>query len=649
MEPEDEYDEAEYQQWLASVTAAGLIGSPINAGQGLIAQIHSDEGETVSSAPITYEQIQEVTSRLGTNVIGTANTTSMRYLPYTDYVLEVATDSTGANQSPMRQVREMTESSIEEHIQNDEDRLIRQDIALLQSQGITLQEIAAPHQASGPPYVWIVSAVNTWGYTPDPYAPVSIPQVRTIAQTPRMMELASLIRSERELMAETEAFYQRQREQQRVETTRQMNELARLEEILLEEERIRLQAERESITERVQDCEWVRNSELTVTQGVTVALKWKRWLDAISPVLDALFSQGWDVSFTFDNRQQVLANLCVLFPELIVSDTVRDHPIKDLYVRIRFASNMSLTGVLNGTRGELTDREYHSNYAHSHLQTHGVNGFTHFCKGNSVLTEITTRLGLRGFFNERMGEESDEVDPESVEMFEAYLHQLHAFMCHEATEGTPYRKIANIGRGSSNQVTQEELKASLDKFLLLTQGQELPVTFVGDIPCLTYNETLEKLLVQAAVKTQYRSPDGIFYSTETIPGAVLEMTRNPSFTTFEFRGQQINQKITHPKTEDNIDKRKYCHEAIRQHIIQTINARVAERFIGWNLEARVAASPTGLSGVACTEKLRTLDSKTRSLIKALESIVQGASHRVDGRNVLPHVRRKPRKAAKSSH
>lgn len=614
--------------------------TPPNSGEsGILAQIED------TNTP--YEPLTAATLRDVVRVLDIGNATP-DYAEVIEWYRRTGTMVLGANEQPrpMRQlpVREIPESSIEEHIQNEVASQATRDITYLQMAGINLGEVGNLPLGHN----WVVMDPPGFIQYGTGVGTADTVTTRTITNTEELRQAALAAIAAQEFDGYMQRSAQLQRDRDALE--RQAYEAA----MLVQNQPALTQQEldainsfptspepvKEEITERLYDCAWIVNSQLT-TKSVQIAKQWKKWHDAIAPVLDALFPDTWDLTFeTGTSSNSTIANLVLLFPELDVSDTVRIHKIFDLYVRVRFNKDASITGALSGTRGVLSDREWFGNYAHSHLRSEGCNGFTGFCQGSTTLVDISTRLGLKGFFKEGG---DNEVDPESVEMFESYLHQLYAFMSHEATEGRPYRYIKHIGRGSSADAGEYDFQVSLTRFLTMVADKELPFVFEDSTPKVVYNTQLEELLIAIATKTQYMDQDGNLYDSEQIPDEYRTSDINHAFHAFTFRGRRITQTIIHPQVvePDYTTKKKYCHAQIRNYIISTINARIKGRIVSWYIEER-----TGNLAFPGIGQLREVDSKTKRLIKALVPIVQSPPHRMDGGNVLPHAKRKPRKTVR---
>lgn len=625
---------------------AALIGRLNSGERGILAQIE-DNPSNLSYEPFTIRALEAAITVLDIE----NHPPAPSHYEVIEWYRRTGMMMLGANEQPqpMRQlpVREIPESSIEEHIQNEVASQATRDIRYLQMGGIDPGEVGSLPLG----YSWVVMDPPGFMQYGTGVVAAGTATTRTILNTEELRRAALTAIAAQEFDDYMQRNAQLQRDRDAAE--RHAFEAARLvqnQPALTQQEIDAINSfptapehpRMEPITERLYDCAWISNSAAT-TGFASTARQWKKWHDAIAPLLDALFPETWDLSFESSGVKGIIATLTLLFPELDVSDTVRTQKIYDLYVRVRFNNSSAITGVVSGTRGVLSDREWFGNYAHSHLRSEGCNGFTSFCQGSTTLVDISTRLGLQGFFKEGG---DGEIDPESVEMFEAYLHQLYAFMSHEATEGRPYRHIKSIGRGSSSDVGGEELQESLNRFLTLVQDKELPFVFEDNTPKVVYNTQLEEFLLASATRTQYMDQDGNFYDSEEIPEGYRTSNINANFQRFMFRGRRIDQVITHPPVvePDVTTKKKYCHAQIRNFIIKAINDRIRGRIVSWYIEER-----TGNLTFPGVGQLREVDSKTKRLIKALVPVVQGSPHRMDGGNVLPHAKRKPRKTLRHRH
>lgn len=172
--------------------------------------------------------------------------------------------------------------------------------------------------------------------------------------------------------------------------------------------------------------------------------------------------------------------ILIKFPEIVITNTRRQkHTIRDLFVRIKFESRISildhpyyvrhdrekrykedlgdnitqtldmgdnyepinyrLKGYrikhnMDGMRGIVTPAEYQSCYAHSHLGSRSGNVFTEwggYCLGSGEINETFTMLSVE--FN--MG------------LFELLLHQITVYVRWESIEGAPFIRMDTITSG----------------------------------------------------------------------------------------------------------------------------------------------------------------------------------------------------------
>lgn len=383
---------------------------------------------------------------------------------------------------------------------------------------------------------------------------------------------------------------------------------------------------------------WMANPGIIVKKALSKAAKWKKLVETIKPIMDAIFPEAWDITFVIRTDFSFLeeddgteggvgAWITVLYKDLIIrrSDGHRKpHQLRDLYVRFYINDNLALTSNIRGTRGELTIAEYSSDYAHSHISS--MNGFTNFCLGSTFLRDFASRIGNEGFFDDEGNLKGD-----FLLTFEAFLHQIEAFVSHEATEGKPHRLISTIGNGTSIRIDDNDRIRSMQNFVRESMNKELPIVFENNVPVLVYNSELEKILVRAATKRQFMAFDGTMYSTinEYTQGDDSIM-RNPGFESFIFRGQLVQQTITYPLGCDTSNKKLYCHEEIRKYIITTINTRIQEGYLKGGIEATYQRI---LERSSSTRSWKT-NSKTQSFLEALEPIVQNSHDGVERSYVL---------------
>lgn len=393
------------------------------------------------------------------------------------------------------------------------------------------------------------------------------------------------------------------------------------------EDRRKEEEERKLLEEAsIQPCKWIVNPELTIKKAPDKARNWKSLVEAISPILQRVFPDGWEIKFELKDVVKydesgdafgitvVEAVVTVLFPEIFIQGAIKfkPHRIADLYVRFRISDDLKLTGQLTGTRGQLTIAEFRDSYAHSHLQSSAINHFSSFCQGSTTLVNISTELGYRGFFID------GKVDEESLLIFEAYLYQLHAFVSHQATNGTPFKRYERIGNGQNQRVDGNELYTSYSKFVRAYKDREIPVIFRNNMPCVNYCPELEEMLVKIAERTQFKASNGRMYSIiESNARQADSIDRNPSFLSFSFRGKKVTQEITYSEKPILEDKQIYCHEEIRNYIIERINSRIEDQYFDRAIrEEYQRGHQTLVSG----EKPWKTDSKVESFLKTLEPI-----------------------------
>lgn len=314
-----------------------------------------------------------------------------------------------------------------------------------------------------------------------------------------------------------------------------------------------------------------------------VEVKWKILIAAIAPILEGLFPGNWDIREAHTGEDTVVKNvmITVKFPHVTIAreslskGVMAKHNIEDLYVRMTINNSFEMLGNISGTRGTLKDYELAAFFAHSHLTSQGCNTFDSFCQGNTTMREILSRLQLRGFFKAtpeiKKDSINEEVSEDSLLEFEAFLHQLGAFVSHEATNGTPYKYISRIQTGISSNVREDQMRESFVNFMRLDLSS-LPFKVNSGRVEIVYDDVTEELLNKAAVVRQRMDSNGTLYSVGTARLVNGQMS-NLNFVPFIFRGEMVQQKII--KTDEQQEETKtYCHVAIREYILQRINQRI---------------------------------------------------------------------------
>lgn len=366
--------------------------------------------------------------------------------------------------------------------------------------------------------------------------------------------------------------------------------------------------------ETLPDVPWVRGLSDFANFDQTLRKEWHKLYYAIEPILNGLFPEAWDLEFGCAEEGNA-TYLTLLFHDVAVQagEDGPVHHIRELYVRMVFI-DAHLTGTMDGTRGEVTDVEFHSSYAHSHLDE-GIDDFSPFCRGTTHMVDLCSTLGLNGFFNEQ-----GEISEFALLQFEAFLHQVGAFVAHEATDGVPYKRIRNIGKGAidgTSGVSYTIRQQSLSKFISVVVEEDLisqlSYRSTEGIPEIVYSPFMEQILLRTALVTGYHDPGGLFYTKLEIPDSVLSMSFNPEFRVFTFRGKEVEQQITHPEKKEPENRTLYCHEQIRNYVIRSINERIRKSIRGRVIEEASARASQGET----TSGWREVDPETRSFLQNL--------------------------------
>lgn len=162
-------------------------------------------------------------------------------------------------------------------------------------------------------------------------------------------------------------------------------------------------------------------------------------------------------------------SIIVHYPEVTITNSLgRTHTIKDLYVKLEILPSIKFSG----TRTTFTEKEWNSDYCHSHLPIKET--FHEFCTmGSDDLKKTFADI---------------QVNLYSLSKMDVMLlkEQLNAYVSWESIEGVPYRHISNIGLIEEvqldnlyfdNQESFSIFDQNLDKiFLPLTINKDLKIT-----------------------------------------------------------------------------------------------------------------------------------------------------------------------------
>lgn len=127
------------------------------------------------------------------------------------------------------------------------------------------------------------------------------------------------------------------------------------------------------------------------------------------------------------------AYIIVHFPEFTITNELEEtHTIKDMYVRITVNEDKTICPGIQGQRSTLTDKEYISDYTHSHLFG-GHECYSSFCLGTGPIKN--TLLSL--------------VDSGSDDLWLLFCGELEEFLKVESLSGGPYKKISDLSGPST--------------------------------------------------------------------------------------------------------------------------------------------------------------------------------------------------------
>ncbi|NLR61096.1 hypothetical protein HGH93_23545 [Chitinophaga polysaccharea] len=305
-----------------------------------------------------------------------------------------------------------------------------------------------------------------------------------------------------------------------------------------------------------------------------------------------------DCQNPYEYLHDMIAELCfeiiIHFPEVEISNTAGDiHQIKDLFVKLYVNQLGELQqrngSYLHGIRSTVTQEEKEYKYAHSHLPStdYNPNNFDCFCLGRGPLDEITHDLFTK--FN-----------PHSFNFLCLYLKD---YVRWESTEGTPYRYICDIGKGTGQNNTLGNVMAiMLDEILDI---------FLGSLKGLS-RETVMDMFKVTAGNGEFNvsiSDSGLDYLTSLLKSSPYNsdayfslLDRNNNYVRFSssfsnddschsageqqsileelftFNNKTVKFKITYNETKYN-SARQYPHPDITRKITDYISGKLLEKYL----------------------------------------------------------------------
>jgi hypothetical protein len=165
---------------------------------------------------------------------------------------------------------------------------------------------------------------------------------------------------------------------------------------------------------------------------------------AMKKSLTEMFDDNWDIVETITNNKYALS-LVLKFPEITIKNgRAGKKTLYDLYIKVEFDENLTVTSRMQGRRGAITYSEYISGYRHSHLPSSSCSsenmenmcGWKDFCLGSSEMSAIQRDW--------QVDRNSVAGEPFSIIQFELFMYQIEAYAGWESLGGGPYIRMENV-------------------------------------------------------------------------------------------------------------------------------------------------------------------------------------------------------------
>lgn len=281
--------------------------------------------------------------------------------------------------------------------------------------------------------------------------------------------------------------------------------------------------------------------------------------------------EDWDIYAVEETSKDIYIKAIVLrFKEIVISNTQNHrHTIRDLFIYIPIVlfvvhgKAFLKIAPLKGIRTTVTKKECISKYFHSHLPSGDISEyipiFADFCLGTGPL-------------NKEIADFNSEQD---ISYFRNILFHIMAFVTHESLEGTPYKKIADIGKSSEENYSHyyrpnqayfttdflEKLISSVDlelqfnydkhnfEILDIESNRRKIIDFLISLPD---NEVLSKsikdMLLYKIVDNTFKSIYSVGQNSTSIPDKVSTEFYIP------FKGEKIYGKIINEEEREEENK-----------------------------------------------------------------------------------------------
>ena len=274
-------------------------------------------------------------------------------------------------------------------------------------------------------------------------------------------------------------------------------------------------------------------------------------------------------------RTRPAYTIIIHFPDLVVSNGRREHPIKDIWVKIELSaafcrSNKASGMYFSGTRSTMSYAEISSEYSFSHLSGGWrPDNFRDFCLGHTNFAFLCTDL----------------YNTWNKDRFLSFCFQLEAYLSWESLEGGPYRTIddireRNLRRTEDSDISRTDLNRIYGRILALRE--KLPVQFVktplywglrvkeGDDFEVVVSQCCDAqhLMVYDPV-TKRKTPSNVSNKDEMIKELMRGYARR---NIVSFKGKNIKLVVTDPVGETtNNDVPMRASDRIVQHMRQMLN------------------------------------------------------------------------------
>lgn len=303
-----------------------------------------------------------------------------------------------------------------------------------------------------------------------------------------------------------------------------------------------------------------------------------------------VYEDSWDLEIgAYGEEGLNIIGVVILFKDITIKNSKdKEHPIKDLFVRIKLhisGSNLRIEE-LHGGRTTISYDEWSSGYMHSHLPSRRPEGtrsnppyWGSFCRGSGHINDFIAEINSGGGFKE--------------ENLTPFLIQILGLVSWESLEGGPHITLDRIksfpssGRVfsfNSNATHLHEIKKRLlEQYKVFKRPPDLDFKLESGVYTIIDNEKLEKYILESiTLSNQDRicllsmpALDGRHYAYGQLPGF-----RVPPIITkkYIFQGQEVSTIIGNPPDLGEISSNNYIlnpqvKEFIKQDLEYDINTK----------------------------------------------------------------------------